>query len=116
MLCNKGITIYHKGFDEVNRHENWTRFNYDNVWFFGGQGAGINVGYENANNVNVRIFYANHEGLDINNFAIGDIIVDDTLSIDIESQADLSEFLTYDITSILNNNFGNNPHIHIGGK
>lgn len=116
MLCNKNITIYHKGFDEVKRHETWTRFNYDNVWFFGGKGASINKGYENANDVNIRIFYENHNDLDINNFAIGDIIVDDMLSIDIESQQDLSEYLTYDITSILNNNFGNNPHIHLGGK
>ena len=116
MLCNKGITIYHKGFDEMNRHEEWTRFNYNNVWYFGGKGAGINKGYENANNVNIRIFYENNEGLDINNFAIGDIVVDDNIEIDITSQEDLNEYLTYDITSILNNNFGNNPHIHLGAK
>ena len=116
MLCNKGITVYHKGFDEIKREEKWTRFNYDNVWFFGGEGANVNKGYENANNVDIRIFYKNHSGLNVENFSIGDIIVDSMLSIDIESQNDLSEYLTYDITSIVNNNFGNNPHIHLGGK
>lgn len=116
MLCNKGITIYHKGFDDIKREESWTKFNYDNVWLFGGKGASLNKGYENANNIDIRIFYENQNELDITNFAIGDIIVDEMLDFNIESKEDLTEYSTYEITSILNNTFGGNPHIHIGAK
>jgi len=116
MICNTTLTIYHKEFDALTRLEKWTRHNYENVWLFGGKGAGINKGYDNANDVQVRIPYDQNNGLDINDFAIGDIIVQGTLETDIETQQDLKDRLIYNITSINNNNFGNNPHIHLGGR
>ena len=116
MITNSNLTIYHKnGLDTVTRLEKWARHNYDNVWFFGGKGAGINKGYDNANDVEIRLPYDKND-LDINDFAIGDIIVQGTLTTDIETQQDLSNYQVYNITSITNNNFGNNPHIHIGGR
>jgi hypothetical protein len=114
MITNSNITVYHKGLDATTRLETWTRYNYNNVWFFGGKGAGLNKGYDNANDVQIRIPYGN--GLDIANFSIGDIVVQGTLDIDIETQDELDNYLFYNITSINDNNFGNNPHIHIGGK
>ena len=116
MITNSELTIYHKYFDEEARLEKWRRYNYDKVWFFGGKGASINKGYENANDVEVRLSYSNLENLDINNFSIGDIIVQGNLETDIQRQQDLNDYLIYNITSIKNNNFGNSPHIHIGGK
>ena len=117
MITNSSLTIYHKdGLDVVTHLEKWRRHNYDKVWFFGGKGAGINKGYDNANDVQVRIPYDLNEGLNINDFAIGDIIVQGTLETDIETQEDLSNYLIYNITSINNNNFGNSKHIHLGGK
>lgn len=121
MITNSALTIYHKGFDETTRLEKWIRFNYgddDNktVWFFGGKGSRINKGYENANDVDIRIPYDKNTNLDINNFEIGDIIVQGYLDFDISRQQDLKNYEVYNITSINNNNFGNNPHIHIGGK
>lgn len=114
MITNSSLTIYHKGIN--NQHnDTWTRYNYDKVWFFGGKGASINKGYDNANDVEVRIPYNENSNLDINNFAIGDIIVQGTLETDIETQQDLSEYLIYNITSIKNNTFGT-QHIHLGGK
>jgi hypothetical protein len=94
----------------------WTRYNYDNVWFFGGKGAGINKGYDNANDVQIRIPYDLYEDLDATNFKVGDILVQGTLDLDISTQQDLTNYIVYNITSINNNNFGNNPHIHLGGK
>lgn len=115
MITNNSITVYHKsGLDVSTRLEKWTRYNYNNVWFFGGKGAGINKGYDNANDVQIRIPY--DDNLDISNFAIGDIVVEGTLNTDIETQQDLDDYNVYNITSINDNNFGNNPHIHIGGK
>ena len=116
MICNSKVTIYHmSGYDVSTNLEIWTRYNYDNAWIFGGKGAGINQGYDNANDVQVRLPYNMNE-LDINNFAIGDIIVKGELNTDIETQQDLENYQVYNITSINNNNFGNSPHIHLGGK
>lgn len=114
MITNSSLTIYHKdGLDVATHLEKWTRYNYDKVWYFGGRGASINKGYDNANDVEIRIPYGN---LDITKFAIGDIIVKGTLDFNINKQKDLKDYDIYNITSIKNNNFGNNPHIHIGGK
>jgi len=115
MITNSSLTIYHKTFDEEARLEKWTRYNYDKVWFFGGKGAGINKGYDNANNVDVRIPY-NINSVNIENIKIGDILVQGTLTQDITAQQDLSNYDVFNITSINNNKFGNNPHIRIGGK
>ena len=96
--------------------EIWNRYNYDKVWFFGGEGAGINKGYDNANDFDCRLFYGHYDNLNVGNFSIGDIVVQGTLDIDIEAQQDLEDYQIYNITSINNNNFGSKPHIHIGGK
>lgn len=117
MLVNGSVTIYHRdGLDVVTHLEKWKRFNYENVWFFGGKGSSLNKGYDNANDVQVRIPYEQNENLDINNFAIGDIIVQGTIETNINTQQDLKDYLIYNITSINNNNFGRNQHIHLGGK
>ena len=116
MICNDSVTIYHmSGLDATTHLEKWTRYTYKNAWVFGGKGASINKGYDNANDIEIRLPYSKND-LDINNFAIGDIIVQGTLTNEIQTQQDLSDYLVYNITSIKNNNFGNNQHIHIGGK
>lgn len=115
MITNSSLTIYHKTFDEEARLEKWTRYNYDKVWFFGGKGAGINKGYDNANNVDVRIPY-DMNSINIENIKIGDILVKGTLTQDITTQQDLSNYDVFNITSINDNTFGNNPHVRIGGK
>ena len=114
MLTNSKLTVYHKGLDS-NMLEIWTRYNYDNVWVFGGKGAGVNKGYENANDIEIRIPYGQNADLDIRNFSIGDIVVPSALNTDIITQQDLQVDF-YNITSITNNTFGNSKHIHIGGR
>lgn len=116
MICNNSVTIYHMaGLDTATHFETWVRHTYDNAWVFGGKGASINKGYDNANDIEIRLPYSKND-LDINDFAIGDIIVEGTLTEDIHTQSDLSDYLVYNITSIKNNDFGTNQHIHIGGK
>ena len=115
MIINASLTHYHKTLDETTRLEKWIRYNYDNVWWFGGKGSSINKGYENANDVNVRIPYDKND-IDISNLAIGDIIVKGTLDTDITTQQDLKNYEVYNITSINDNNFGIDKHIHLGGK
>ena len=115
MITNASLTHYHKTLDETTRLEKWIRYNYENVWWFGGKGSSINKGYENANDVNVRIPYDKND-IDISNLAIGDIIVKGTLNTDITTQQDLKNYEIYNITSINDNNFGINRHIHLGGK
>ena len=115
MITNSSLTIYHKKFDEETRLEKWEKHNYKEVWFFGGKGAGINKGYDDANNVDIRIPYDKNE-VDITNIKIGDIIVKGTITTDIQTQQDLLKYETFNITSINDNKFGTNPHIRIGGK
>lgn len=118
MITNSGLTIYHNsGLDVATHFEVWTRYNYNKVWFFGGKGAGIDKGYENANDVQIRIPYDENNNLNIENFKIGDIIVKGLLDFDIETQQDIANtYEVYNITSIKNNDFGINKHIHLGGK
>ena len=115
MVTNASLTHYHKTLDETTRLEKWIRYNYDNAWWFGGKGSSINKGYENANDVDVRIPY-DKNNIDISNLAIGDIIIKGTLATDITTQQDLKNYEVYNITSINDNNFGINKHIHLGGK
>lgn len=116
MITNKKITIYHKGKRDVaTRIEKYVRFNYDNVWCFEKERAVINQGYDDNNQINIRIPYKQNENLDVSNFAKGDIIVIGKVKEDIEAQSDLKGYKIYNIDSITDNNFGNEPHIHIGG-
>ena len=116
MITNASLTHYHKTLDETTRLEKWIRYNYENVWFFGGKGSSINKGYENANDCNIRIWYEKNNNLNIANFSIGDIIVKGTIDTDITTQQNLNNYEVYNITSINDNNFGINQHIHLGGK
>jgi len=101
---------------DANHLETWTRYNYNNVWFFGGKSANITNGYTETNFVEIRIPYDQNANLDITKFAMGDIIVKGTLDININKQTDLANYEIYNITSIKNNNFGSNQHIHLGGR
>lgn len=114
MITNQSLTVYHKTLDNETRLEKWERSNFKNIWWFGSKGATINQGYSNANEVNVRIPYA--ENPDINKIAIGDILVKGNVNFNILTQQDLVGYDVYNVTSINDNNFGNNPHLHIRGK
>ena len=79
--------------------------------------SSLNKGFAEANDVQIRIPYDLNPTLDINNFGIGDILVQGEYE-DIISENDLKDLniIFYNITSLNNNVFGNNKHIHIGGK
>lgn len=120
MIVNSCITIYHRGYDENTRINKWKRYNYGTdknytCWFFGGKGSSTNKGYDNANDVSIRIPYDVNK-IDISKIKIGDIVVQGQLDKDIETQQDLSDYEIYNITAINDNKFGENPHVHISGK
>lgn len=112
MITNKAITYYHKTLDN-NKLEQWTKTVFDNVWVFGGKGSSINKGYDNANDVNIRIPMELAENTDL--FKIGDIVAIGIQG-NITKQSDLKGIEFYNITSININDFGNSPHVHLGGK
>ena len=116
MLVNTAVTHYHKTIDKTTKLEKWERRIYNQTWLFGGKGARINKGYENANDVDIRIWYNSNSNLDIKKIQIGDIVVKGEVELNIATQQDLINYEFYNITSINDNNFGANPHIHIGGK
>ena len=113
MITNKTITYYHQTLNKTTRLPEWKKTIFNKVWLFGGKGSSINKGYENANDVNVRI--PMEYITDITIFTIGDIIAVG-LQDDITKQSDLQDVEFYNVTSINVNDFGNNPHIHLGGK
>lgn len=115
MVTNSELTLYHKGLDPLTRNETWTRYNYSKIWWFGGKGASTNKGYENVNDVQIRIPYNQNE-IDINNIGIGDIVIQGNLDLDIYTQQDLKGYQVYNITSINNNTFGSEPHVHLSGR
>ena len=116
MVCNNSITIYHKGINEETKLETWARFNYKSAWVFDGRNAQNSEGYSNADSIEIRLPYSRNNNLNVNNFAIGDIIIKGDIVQDINTQQDLSNYRTYNITRIKNNDFGINQHIHIGGN
>lgn len=112
MITNKSITYYQKAYDS-NKLEIWKRKVFKNVWSFNRKNSNVNAGYENANNIDVRIPIK--EVKDTNMFKIGDIIAIG-IQEDIERQSDLEGIEFYNVISININDFGNNPHIHLGGR
>ena len=113
MITNKSITYYHKRLNETSKLEEWERFFFSNVWAFGGKGSSVNKGYENANDVDIRIPMEYVKDRSI--FKVGDIVVIGEYG-NISKQSDLSNTEFYNIKSININDFGNNPHVHLGGK
>ena len=116
MLVNSDMTLYHKVLDTETRLEKWERYYIEKVWWYGGKGANTQTGYENANDVQIRIPYDINENLNIDNFNIGDIVCKGNIEKTITSQSELNDVEFYNITAINNNTFGNNAHIHLGGK
>ena len=117
MRTNGSVTVYHySGLDTVTHLEKWTRYTYDEAWFFDKTEATQNKGYDSANKVEVRLPYSKNSNLSSANFTIGDIIVRGTITEEINRQQDLAGYVIYNITSITDANFGRNPHIHLGGK
>lgn len=113
MITNNKITYYHKVLNNTTHLEEWSRVLFENVWIFGGKGSNINKGYENANDVNVRIPMMYVTDTDL--FQIGDIVALGEQG-DITKQSDLDGKDFYNVTSIRVNDFGSNPHIHLGGE
>ena len=111
MLVNSSLTVYHKV--EIDHDYKRIKYFYKNIWWFGGKGASLNKGYSEANDVQIRIPYDLNPSLDYNNFGIGDILVQGEYE-DIVSENDLKDLNIpyYNITSLNNNVFGNNKHIH----
>ena len=116
MLVNSDMTLYHKVLDTETRLEKWERYYIEKVWWYGGKGANTQTGYENANDVQIRIPYEMNENLNIANFNVGDIVCKGNIEKTITSQSELNGVEYYNITAINNNTFGNNAHIHLGGK
>lgn len=113
MITNTDLTVFHKELDQETRLEKWTRFYYKNVWWFGGKGSSLNAGYQKQNDVQIRIPYQTNENIEFCNFSIGDILYKGNLEKVVETQNDVPN--AYNITSLNDNQFGNEPHIHIGG-
>lgn len=113
MITNEGLTIYHKELNTTTRLETYTKYTYSKVWMFGVIGSVLNEGINQSNNIDIRIPY-HQNTIDLLTIALGDIVVKGTNNPDITKPSDLPEY--YTIVSIKDNNFGTEPHIHLGVK
>lgn len=112
MITNTAITYYHKTFDE-NKLPVWNKTVFEKVWLFGTKQSTQNEGYTQTKVANVRIPMEYVQ--DVTIFSIGDIVAKGIQS-NIQKQSDLQGKEFYNITSVSINDFGNNPHIHLGGN
>lgn len=114
MVTNASLTIYHHDKKDA-RNPKWVKQGPFKIWWYGGKGASYNKGLENSNDVKIRLWK------DINDLSnlevsVGDILVKGDTNKEISIQSDLKDYETYNVTSIIDNNFGINKHIHIEGK
>jgi len=117
LTTNTSMTLYHKVFDKTSRLDKWERYIIKNVMWQGGKGASINKGYEKANDISIYIPYNINDNLTDIPISIGDIVVKGTVENDITKQSDLNVY-NYNITTLINNDYGssNMKHIQIGAK
>ena len=110
MITNNSITYFHKSLNN-QRIEVWEKTYYPDVWLFKTKGSNVSEGYERQNTFDIRIPIEYAHSV----FSIGDIVVVGQCE-DIETQADLEGKEYFNVLSVNVNNFGNNPHIHLGGS
>lgn len=117
MVTNSSMTLYHKKYNKKTHLDEWDRYQIENVMWQGGKGASINKGYEKANDISIFIPYDNNSELNKVPFSIGDIIVKGKTEDDITKQSDL-KVDNYNITTLINNDYGSDEmkHIQIGAK
>lgn len=108
MITNAIISIYHK---TGGRKETYTKYQYKG-WQHSTNAINISNGESNSNTLTARIPYEGNENLD--KISVGDLLVLGADSPDIEHASDLSDYRI--ITSITDNQIGDNPHIHLGAK
>ncbi len=117
MTTNSSMTLYHKRFNSKTRLDEWDRYPIENVMWQGGKGASVNKGYDKANDINIFIPYNKNKDLEKVPFSIGDIIIKGDIEDSISKQSDLT-IDNYNITTLIDNNFGSDEmkHIQLGAK
>lgn len=110
------ITVYHYVYDEKNQTDKYEIKHFYNVSWQGGKGASIDKGYKEANDLKLRIFYKDNSNLNIDDFYIGDFIVQGITNKQIKKQSEIKD--TYNITSKVEHKRGSihTNHISIGAK
>lgn len=114
MITNSKLTIYHKELDD-NKIETYKRVNYDKVWAFINTRVQRDNGINNDNSIEIRIPYKKNK-LNVNDFSLGDYVIPEYVDKDIKSITELKNYEVFQIISIKDNNFGTEPHIHLGGE
>lgn len=129
MMTNTKMTIYNKYIDPFTHNKIYNKHLIDNVFWDDSLGVNLNMGYENADKVNVYIPYDandlsdyktpkayNGEGWTLQN---GDFMVKGETNIEtITSIKDLSSYEVFTITLCDNKDFGssNMQHFEIRGN
>lgn len=110
------ITVYHYVYDEKNQTDKYEIRHFYNVSWQGGKGASVNKGYEQSNDIKIRIFHKDNPELNVNMFKIGDVVVGGIVNKKISKQSELPN--AYNVTTIIPHERGSleTNHIELGAK
>jgi len=110
------ITLYHHVFDSKTQTDKYEIKYFYNVSWQGGKGASIDKGYIQDNDIKIRIFYKDNPELNINDFSIGDFIIQGISNKKVTKQSEIKN--AYNITSKIPHIRGSieTNHISLGAK
>lgn len=114
ILRTEGISIYHKFLDTETRLEKYETLYIPHCWYFIKQGSVIEDGIVKTDSVDVRIPLEYLNKNQIEKIAIGDLIKIGKPEKSILTKSEIKGN-TFNISSITNNNFGKNAHLHLEG-
>lgn len=111
VITNADVTVYRRTYDSQTRLDRWEREYVPAAWWFKSEESSVDAdGIHRADKVTVRI-----PGIAVQ-LAKEDIIVKGKCEIEITSPKDLHGQTFCKVMSVNYNDFGDTPHIRIGGQ
>lgn len=111
MLTNASATLYRRIYNPQTRLDTWQREFIPAVWWFRSESSSVDAdGLHRADTVTVRI-------PDISiQIKKEDILVKGECDVDIQKPSDLEDVEAIKVMAVNYNNFGDTPHIKVGGQ
>lgn len=111
MLTNASATLYRRIFDPKTRLDKWERVFIPAVWWFRSESSSVDSeGMHRADNITVRI-----PDMSVR-IKKEDVLVKGECNVEIEKPSDLHEVEAIKVMAVNYNNFGDTPHIKVGGQ
>lgn len=111
VITNADVTVYRKAYDPKTRLDSWEREYVPAAWWYKSEQSSVDAdGMHRADTITIRI-----PDLSVK-VAKEDMIVRGKCELDITTPKDLEGLEYCKVMSANYNNFGDTPHIRIGGQ